>query len=523
MRLSDVLALSVCRDVRVVQAETGQAAKQDAEVLLAHVIDVPHSERWVSRGTLMLTTGLSWPQDGAALGELGERLAQQQPAAVLLAVPGPFQAFPVPVAQALSAAGIPALELPYAVPFASVVRAVHEANVREQSALLERSEAIHRALTQAALKGGLSDVVNTLALHLGRPVAMVGPDGEHRLGAEAGVLPTAAALRTALARPGAAPRALAGGLLTPILLRGERAGGLWIGPGDAATSSVEVSGLDLRSAEHAATVAALLLLAQQSLEQREAQLGAAFVDTLLEGRLADDPAADPAAWERARRLGFDPQQPSTVALLTLPAALPLSLDGVAYRERLAGRVRSALRTLGVAPLLSVGLSHLWVLLPARATPERLWALLGPETVARLSLVYSSPRTGAAGIAAGRAEALALAPHVPAGQLRGAAELLLPRALSGDRSAQRDLIASLLGPLERARGGAALLQTVKLLCEHGWTQDRAAAALGIHKNTLRYRVARIEDLTGRPLAGAETRSLWWLALQLDGLERASALP
>ncbi|GGR25636.1 helix-turn-helix domain-containing protein [Deinococcus ruber] len=522
MRLSEVLALPVCRDVRRVSAGNAQRGNLDPEVLLAHVIDVPHSERWVSRGTLMLTTGLSWPQDEAELSELGEQLAQQQPAAVLLAVPGPLTAFPVQVARALAAAGVAALELPYAVPFASVVRAVHEANVREQSALLERSEAIHRALTRSALGGGLSDVVETLALHLNRPVAMVGADGEYRLGAVAG-LPAPSVLERELARPGAAPRRLAGGLLTPILLRGERAGGLWIGSGDAAEASAQGSGLDLRSAEHAATVAALLLLAQQNIEQREAQLGAAFVDTLLEGRLSDDPVADSAAWERARRLGFDPLRPYVVALLTLTGTLPPSLDDVAQRERLAGQVRAALRTLGAAPLLSVGLSHLWLLLPATVSPERLWTLLGSETASRLSLVYTRPRTGAAGIATGRAEALSLAPHVPTGEVRGAAQLLLPRALSGDRDAQRDLVASLLGPLEQVRGGAALIQTVRTLCEHSWAQDRAAAALAVHKNTLRYRIGRIEDLTGRPLSEADTRSLWWLALQLDGLERASVLP
>ncbi|ULH14082.1 helix-turn-helix domain-containing protein (plasmid) [Deinococcus sp. KNUC1210] len=522
MRLSEVLALPVCRDVRAVNREHAPQGHPDPEVLLAHVIDVPHSERWVSRGTLMLTTGLSWPHSEAELSELGEQLAQQQPAAVLLAVPGPLMAFPVPVARALAAAGIAALELPYSVPFASVVREVHEANVREQSALLERSEAIHRALTRSALGGGLSDVVETLALHLNRPVAMVGADGEYRLGAVAG-LPAASVLQRELARPGAAPRGLAGGLLTPILLRGERAGGLWIGPDDAAGASPQDSGLDLRSAEHAATVAALLLLAQQSVEQREAQLGAAFVDMLLEGRLSDDPAADSAAWERARRLGFDALRPYVVALLTMTSTLPLSLDDVTRRERLAGQVRAALKTLGVAPLLSVGLSHLWLLLPASTSPERLWALLGNDTAARLSLVYTRPYTGAAGIAAGRAEALLLAPHVPTGEVRGAAQLLLPRALSGDRDAQRDLVASLLGPLERVRGGAALIQTVRALCEHGWAQDRAAAALAVHKNTLRYRIGRIEDLTGHSLNGADTRSLWWLALQLDSLEQTSILP
>lgn len=560
MRLSDVLALPVCQGAELVGIG---AADLTREVTLAHVIDVPQAERWVGGQTLLLTTGLSWPRSRAALRAFGKRLAAQQPAAVVLAVPGPLTAFPPEVARALGAAGIAALTLPYAVPFAAVVQAVHQGILQEQSAVLERSEAIHRALTLAALGGGLEDVVDTLSLHLGRPAMLIGTAGQRLLGAPGAPFPaaqfptaqfpTAQALRRALNLPGSAPRAVpGGGLLFPVLVHGERSGALWIGAGwigagwigtaavdqDAAHQATglerrqapgKVLGDDLvrRSAEHACTVAALLLLARRDLEAREAQLGSAFIDTLLEGRFVPGPGALDRAgrlgFERLdfERLGFEPQGVYTVCLLDLLEALPLTEAGVIRRGRLAGELRDALGALGTPPLLSPGLGHIWFLLPHSATqplltPERLWALLSAQTQAVVGLIYSRPRLGAAGVAQGRNEALSLAAHAAAGTVKGYTELLIPRALSGDTDAQRDLTDALLGPLRSVRGGSALTETLRVLCACGWAQDRAAAQLGIHKNTLRYRMGRAEGLTATSLTDPQVRAQWWLAFQLDAL-------
>ena len=612
-----MLALPICRDARLVASGPKGARPGSADlsrrVELAHVIDVPEAERWVGAHTLVLTTGLSWPRGGAALREVGKRLARKQPAAVMLAVPGPFSAFPAEVARALAEAGIPALTLPYEVPFVQVVQAVHQGTMREQAALLLRSEAIHRALTQAALNGGLDDVVQTLAHHLGRPVAMVDANGEvlrfegsGSVSVDGAALPSAApppaaTARRMLERPGSAPRRVsgkgsgAGGLLAPVMLRGQRVAGLWIAAeagGDAHTDAPDsvptdsavthafpadlnaadvqaadsqasdsaadyfAADLERRSIEHACTVAALLLLAQRELEAREQQLGYAFVDTLLEGRFVPESLS----LERARRLGFDEQGMYTVGLLSLSGPLPLSLDGVTRRERLAGQVRDTLLALGsVSPgaaqtgavlsgavrsvaLLSVGLNQVYFLLPhtgpgtpsgsaipsgkqasvhpaappRSSPPERFWALLGPELRADVGLVYSRPRQGAQGVALSRAEVLALAPHTVTGEIRGFAELLLPRALSGDVAAQQQLIAVTLGPLQAARGGENLINTLRVLSACGWAQERAAALLGVHPNTLRYRMGRAEQLTSRTLADPEVRSLWWLVFQLERL-------
>jgi hypothetical protein len=62
-----------------------------------------------------------------------------------------------------------------------------------------------------------------------------------------------------------------------------------------------------------------------------------------------------------------------------------------------------------------------------------------------------------------------------------------------------------GPL-----GPELARTLDVLVEHNFERARSAAALPVHRNTLRDRIGRISELTGVDLESAGGRSLAWLA-------------
>jgi len=49
-------------------------------------------------------------------------------------------------------------------------------------------------------------------------------------------------------------------------------------------------------------------------------------------------------------------------------------------------------------------------------------------------------------------------------------------------------------------------------EHNGQWERAARELFCHRHTLRYRIRRIEQLTGRDLSSARDRIEFWLALK-----------
>ncbi|MFE7384694.1 PucR family transcriptional regulator [Streptomyces zhihengii] len=87
---------------------------------------------------------------------------------------------------------------------------------------------------------------------------------------------------------------------------------------------------------------------------------------------------------------------------------------------------------------------------------------------------------------------------------GAYRLLtaLPAETAGDRS-----VRGLLAPAHRE-----LARTAEVFLDHAGQAGRTAAALGIHRQTLYYRLSRVEQLTGLDLDDGEHRLLLHMALK-----------
>ncbi len=79
---------------------------------------------------------------------------------------------------------------------------------------------------------------------------------------------------------------------------------------------------------------------------------------------------------------------------------------------------------------------------------------------------------------------------------------------------QDLRDSVLGPLaDDDSETTALRETLKSFLSHNGQAGPAAASLGVHRNTLRHRLDRIEQLTGKSLHNADDRAELWIALRL----------
>ncbi|TAM60883.1 PucR family transcriptional regulator [bacterium] len=84
--------------------------------------------------------------------------------------------------------------------------------------------------------------------------------------------------------------------------------------------------------------------------------------------------------------------------------------------------------------------------------------------------------------------------------------------AADREALSALVASTLQPLREQSD--ALYETARALVAAGFSQRQAARELGVHWNTLRHRVARIEELLGSELTDPELRLRLHLALEAE---------
>ncbi len=84
----------------------------------------------------------------------------------------------------------------------------------------------------------------------------------------------------------------------------------------------------------------------------------------------------------------------------------------------------------------------------------------------------------------------------------------------DDEALRLFCDSILGPIEASEGpyGGELMRSLEAFIEENGQWERAARRLYCHRHTLRYRIRRVEELTGRNLGSARDRIEFWLALQ-----------
>ena len=73
-----------------------------------------------------------------------------------------------------------------------------------------------------------------------------------------------------------------------------------------------------------------------------------------------------------------------------------------------------------------------------------------------------------------------------------------------------MVQRVFGPLEQA-GATDLADTLRCLAASGFDNSEAAAALVVHRNTLLYRIARIEKLTRLSLKEQRDRTLVLLAV------------
>ncbi|WP_307723959.1 PucR family transcriptional regulator [Pseudonocardia hydrocarbonoxydans] len=213
----------------------------------------------------------------------------------------------------------------------------------------------------------------------------------------------------------------------------------------------------------------------------DARLEALVVDAVVRGE------ADDAMVSRAAALGFDPAATVTVVAGSTPAEAP---------EEALGELRRRAHRSGRSVLVGVQGRRLIVLLSEPSGPSpglgRLVDGFGPGPV-----VVGPPVPGLRAAHAGAREALAglrAAPGRPDAPRPVAADDLLPeRALCGDAAAHRALT-DLLAPLHAA--GGALLATLTTYLDGGGALESCARALFVHPNTVRYRLRRVSELTGR---------------------------
>jgi PucR family transcriptional regulator, purine catabolism regulatory protein len=212
-------------------------------------------------------------------------------------------------------------------------------------------------------------------------------------------------------------------------------------------------------------------------------------------------------------LAFKPPDPSSAAT---------AVEAILQRERVASLVaiRSGLlcavidpgpgsmdssRPMELARKIRAELTSRFGIVPASASrPTATHSLRMAFHEARCSLEAVRLRNGSA-------------PDVASYADLGAFQLLLSLQ---DDEALGSYCRSVLDPIEQGEGeyGDELVRSLDVFIEHNGHWEKAANALFCHRHTLRYRIRRIEQLTGRDFSSARDRIEFWLALRGRELAR-----
>lgn len=471
------------------------ASGADREVVWAHVCELTEPWEWLSGGELVLTIGLGVPAGPEEQRAYVERLAEAGAAGVAIAEQVHAPALSGELVATADRLGFPILLTAYEVPFIAIERAVAEASLRESRDRLNATMRLYDTVRRAATEGlGGAALVDRLADTAGCRAYVVDPLRGQPLFPGAPEPPPGLAAALAAAASGRSfplPAVLRlsssaeQGMALPVPAR--RPAVLLVPAGRRMRP-------DTAALQHVATIAALELEKLASERERERRFGAELLAHLIDGR----PSADVAERLAGRGLAGE-------LVLAACASGAGELDHRDLHHHLAGRA--------VPHLLLHRGGTLLALLPAGATALAAFRReLDQGAAAGLSSPFARP---AAAPDAAREARFALSAALASGEGLArygdhAQSPFMPRTLSE----ARETVRRILGPLadyDEAHG-TSLLASLDTFLGANRSWQRAAAELVVHKQTLVYRMRRVEELTGRRLDRTGDVAELWLALR-----------
>ncbi|MHC3473012.1 PucR family transcriptional regulator [Streptomyces sp. 7R007] len=528
----------------------------DVPVRWAHVSELADPVPYMEGGELLLITALKLDaEDPQTMRRYVKRLVGAGVVGLGFAVGVNYEEIPKALVDAAEEEGLPLLEVPRRTPFLAISKAVSAAIAADQYRAVTAGFAAQRELTRHALTDGPEGLLAALAAQVDGWAALYDASGTVVAAAPEWAGRRAARLTADVERLRERPAPASSVVGGPD--HEDRVELHSLGTGRRPRAALAVgTAAALGTAERYAVHSAIALLTltterSRSLHAAEQRLGAAVLRMLLAGEPdhARAVAGDlyGSLLDAPFRVIVAESAPAPAAsLVGAPAARGTSAAPAADAGRgdplaaLAESVESAAARAGEAVLV----------VPER---ERLVVLAADEGAAVAACAdhaaaLEAARAGTAREQAGGEEdELVVGVSAPSGPIAAAAAYKqAEQAVSVARRRGRVFVEheqlvsgsvlplladdavkafadGLLRPLYEhdATGRGDLVASLRAwLSRHGqW--DAAAADLGVHRHTLRYRMRRVEEILGRSLDDPDVRMELWLALKATSTQPAAS--
>ncbi|HEX5609786.1 MAG TPA: helix-turn-helix domain-containing protein [Solirubrobacterales bacterium] len=497
----------------------GAADGLGRDVRWVHVTELPDPSPYVKEAELVLTNGL-WLAADVAVPNYVERIAASGACGLMFGLLEERPEPPLGLDTACRDTGLPLLVLPIDVPFTAVSEAMASlqgaARQRELAQTLTRGNALAQAIAEGAAE---ADVLRLLTRDHALPVALV--DHAGRVLAADGLSLAAAesaVVAAAMDGPAHAELTLAQGTASvfPVGSLGEVEATLV-----CLRPLVELSDPERTALQQTARFLTLELTRRQALAAIESRFAGELMEMLYDAARRGHEVPG-----RLRSFAIDPDGPLVALSVTLGQAeeeaqvagglaaaisrhwLRLGVPAVVLQGSddavaILGWAQSGDDLRDAAESLAAELSAAW---PEQRPVVGLGSVAPDHSTLRRSLLEAREARRAARRRRGDAPAVATFDHVGSHQV-----LLAPH----DRQLLDDFATAVLEPvLEHDREHRTdLVATLRAFLDGGGRWSSTAEALHVHVNTLRNRLARIEQLTGRDLDTTEDRVDLFLALEI----------
>jgi purine catabolism regulator len=472
----------------------------------AHVSELEDPSAWLKGGELLLTTGMGIGRTPARQRGYVKKLADAGLAGLGFGLGFSYAKVPKAVADAAELFGFPIFEVPYEVPFIAITEAVFTRVAAEQFEFLQRASEAQSSMTRAVLEErGVEGIAEELAASIRGWALVLDLHGRRLAATSKAAIQRADRVWDELRQS----RPEGSGFSLTLVDRGHH---VWIQPVSpqarveaflAVGKPEALTQLDRAVASRALALFAIETAKSRAVADAERRMRGDFFESLANGKLSASEATKGLA-----RFGL--KAGVRIAVLSLEGGqrdpLARAAEDVFSRADggfLISQSGTAVHAL-VGEAVTGDLDRFRKELESRLGQQvRVGAgsLVGPTDVGQ------SLREARYALQVCRLEKWDSAGFEDLGTYR-----LLLSMVDGD--VLRAFADSLLAPLDgydEGHGGE-LLQSLRAFLEHNARWETAAAELYVHRHTLRYRIRKIEELTGRDLANSFDRMEFWLALR-----------
>lgn len=347
LTVADVLALALLEGARVVAGSAGLTR----EVNWVHSVAVPDAPDWLNGGELALTTVINMPQQQNDQRRYVRAMAEKGVAGLCITVGRYIDEIPRHLREEAEELSFPLIEIPFQARFIDIAKAINGRIAAENMQRVQRALSINQSLTQIVLEGGgFQQLAHKLAELVGHSISIETErfeaiatyniaevdEARHYTQLHGRTDPR---LVEALEKRGYLPRIRSSlrplhlppmpdvglemeRILAPVVVHGELYGFMWIIADDHALSEI-----DMMAIESGATIAALMMLYQESIQSAEASLKGSLLSQLIQGA---DTARETILTDQSLRYGLDLRSPYVMMLIELSGGGTQYLAGI-YR------------------------------------------------------------------------------------------------------------------------------------------------------------------------------------------------